>query len=342
MLFLAFLVVVTAVPDGATYNMAQVPATGLAQGVSLRIAVVTDKQEVLFDKANSPMEPLLGDILSVVDSNGERLPYLGAVARRSEAFTATVTIPAADELVNIIDLTDSYDIQEHSNYTVTYESASTMVVVGELIPTVKERDGKPHPPPRHNQKFACNPTSHRCEFAFDIGTDYASCEKICGGPAPQSGCSSTQVSQTSSAESQAGTQISRARSSLSQGSTNLYSTWFGAYSSSNLNTLSSDFSAMGSALTKSRYTCNGASCSNNVYAYVFPSDSSQTIYLCNVFWQLPQERAETIVHELSHFTRLAGTNDYTYGRSSCQSLARSNPRNAIRNADNQCYFGADA
>lgn len=99
---------------------------------------------------------------------------------------------------------------------------------------------------------------------------------------------------------------------------------------------------MGSALTKSRYTCNGASCSNNVYAYVFPSDSSQTIYLCNVFWQLPQERAETIVHELSHFTRLAGTNDYTYGRSSCQSLARSNPRNAIRNADNQCYFGADA
>lgn len=176
-----------------------------------------------------------------------------------------------------------------------------------------------------------------------VGThNYKSCEEACGNPGPQSGCSSTQTSQINSAQSSASTQISRARSVLNQGSTNLYSTWFGSYSSNNYNRVVGDFSAMSSSLTKSRYACDGSSCSPNVYAYVFPSDTSQTIYVCGVFWSIPSERAETIVHELSHFSRIAGTNDYTYGRSSCQSLARSNPANAIRNADNQCYFGADA
>ncbi len=46
----------------------------------------------------------------------------------------------------------------------------------------------------------------------------------------------------------------------------------------------------------------------------------------------------TIVHETSHFTVVAGTNDYAYGQSACKTLAKSNPSRAIMNADNHEYF----
>ncbi|KAG8741424.1 hypothetical protein FRC10_002871 [Ceratobasidium sp. 414] len=44
-------------------------------------------------------------------------------------------------------------------------------------------------------------------------------------------------------------------------------------------------------------------------------------------------RADTIIHEGTHFTQVLGTDDYTYGQSSCLSLAKSNPTNAVYNAE---------
>jgi peptidyl-Lys metalloendopeptidase len=319
---------------------------GLSNGVLVKFTASNPAKEAYeLNKANTPMEGLLGDILTVSDGvTGEALPYLGAMARRSHTILNTEVIPADGEISKLVDLTDSYDLKEFKNYTVAYGGDSIVVDVGELVPTVKERDGKPHPTPKRNQKFSCNTALQRCEYSMDVGTDYKSCETACkdAPPTPQMSCSSTQTSQINTAQSQAVTQISRGRSVLSGGSSSLYTTWFGSYSTTNHNRVTGDFAAMAGAATKSRYSCTGSSCSSNVYAYVFPSDSTQTIYVCGVFWSVPSERAETIVHELSHFSRIAGTNDYTYGRSSCQSLARSNPTNAIRNADNQCYFGADA
>ena len=40
----------------------------------------------------------------------------------------------------------------------------------------------------------------------------------------------------------------------------------------------------------------------------------------------------------SHFTQNAGTEDYVYGQTSAKSLAKSNPSEAIFNADNHEYF----
>ena len=41
----------------------------------------------------------------------------------------------------------------------------------------------------------------------------------------------------------------------------------------------------------------------------------------------------------SHFTKNAGTQDYVYGQTDAKSLAKSNPNEAIMNADNHevCY-----
>jgi len=93
-----------------------------------------------------------------------------------------------------------------------------------------------------------------------------------------------------------------------------------------------------------RVDCAGSSCSANTYAYVFPSDSTFTVYVCGAFWNaspntcVADSRPGTIIHELSHFTPVAATQDIAYGQSACLNLATSNPANAIRNADSHEYL----
>jgi peptidyl-Lys metalloendopeptidase len=47
----------------------------------------------------------------------------------------------------------------------------------------------------------------------------------------------------------------------------------------------------------------------------------------------------TLVHEMSHFTVVAGTDDWAYGQAAAGALAGSNPDRAIDNADSHEYFG---
>lgn len=80
------------------------------------------------------------------------------------------------------------------------------------------------------------------------------------------------------------------------------------------------------------------------WAYVYPGDySNHKIYLCGKFWLSPQEdgwdtKWGVVLHELSHFDDIRGTEDHTYGLSSCRTLAATNPSYAIDNADNYEYF----
>eukprot|EP01095_Lingulamoeba_sp_RSL-Kostka_P003480 TRINITY_DN14452_c0_g1_i1.p1 TRINITY_DN14452_c0_g1~~TRINITY_DN14452_c0_g1_i1.p1 ORF type:complete len:326 (+),score=94.99 TRINITY_DN14452_c0_g1_i1:1113-2090(+) len=85
--------------------------------------------------------------------------------------------------------------------------------------------------------------------------------------------------------------------------------------------------------------CYPSGCSLYVYAYVYPSDPSYTVYLCNLFFTIADEQTQTIIHESSHFTKLCGSQDYAYGVAECKALAVSNPNKAQNNADNIGYFG---
>jgi len=93
-----------------------------------------------------------------------------------------------------------------------------------------------------------------------------------------------------------------------------------------------------------RVDCKGSSCSANVYAYVYPNDSAYNVYVCNQFWLASgvdcrtDSRPGTLIHEISHFTPVAATQDIQYGTTGCQSLAKSNPANAIKNADSHEYL----
>ncbi|KAF7307716.1 Peptidyl-Lys metalloendopeptidase [Mycena kentingensis (nom. inval.)] len=162
-----------------------------------------------------------------------------------------------------------------------------------------------------------------------------------GKRATYNGCSSSRQTALASAATSAQTYASGAVTYLTAAtsSTTRYTTWFGTWTSSRRSTVLSHYTNIANqGYTSYTYDCT---CTDSSYAYVYPDDFG-TIYLCNAFWSAPNtgtdSRAGTLIHESTHFTRLAGTDDYAYGQSAAKSLAISNPSNAIFNADSHEYF----
>ncbi|GEK10276.1 peptidase M35 [Pseudoalteromonas sp. SCSIO 43201] len=119
-----------------------------------------------------------------------------------------------------------------------------------------------------------------------------------------------------------------------------YNTWFGSATSSRYATVKANFNAINDAIDNQDLTFD-CSCNQSYFAYVYPNQPYK-IYLCRAFWNANElgtdSRAGTIVHELSHFNVVAGTDDIVYGQSGAKSLAISNPSQAIQNADSHEYF----
>jgi len=69
-------------------------------------------------------------------------------------------------------------------------------------------------------------------------------------------------------------------------------------------------------------------------AFVEGDKTTNTINVCPAFWKLPvyggfNTQVGTFVHELSHFKRIAGTIDISYGVSGCQVLATNAPQSLV-------------
>ncbi len=120
-----------------------------------------------------------------------------------------------------------------------------------------------------------------------------------------------------------------------------YSTWFGAYTATRFNRVLSNFVAIGDALENEQIKFDCGCAESGVYAYVY-SSRPYDVFLCPAFRAASiggtDSRAGTIVHELSHFTILADTDDHVYSQRGAQSLASTDPDNAISNADSHEYF----
>ena len=122
-----------------------------------------------------------------------------------------------------------------------------------------------------------------------------------------------------------------------------YTMWFGSYLSSRYTTVSTHFNAIQEATANKalKFSCGSSRCGRNTFAFVY-SDSPYEVFLCPAFWGAEltgtDSRAGTIIHELSHFTILGGTDDHQYGQSSAKQLGATDPNKAINNADSHEYF----
>lgn len=122
-----------------------------------------------------------------------------------------------------------------------------------------------------------------------------------------------------------------------------YTTWFGSYLSSRYTTVSTHFNAIQDATANKalKFSCGSPRCGRTTFAFVY-SGSPYEVFLCPQFWEAEltgtDSRAGTIIHELSHFTILGGTDDHQYGQSSAKQLGATDPNKAINNADSHEFF----
>lgn len=78
------------------------------------------------------------------------------------------------------------------------------------------------------------------------------------------------------------------------------------------------------------------------FAWVAPGDTSHNVTLSEAYNNAPltgtDSKAGTMIHELSHFSDVAGTDDHAYGLEEAKNLAKKNKTKAATNADNFEYY----
>jgi len=87
---------------------------------------------------------------------------------------------------------------------------------------------------------------------------------------------------------------------------------------------------------------------NGTFAYVYPDDKDHNIHIGPAYENAKvtgvDSKADTLIHEMSHFNDIGATQDYSnggktfYGVRNCQILAKTNPAMAQTNADNFSYY----
>jgi peptidyl-Lys metalloendopeptidase len=268
--------------------------------------------------------------LFAVMRDGEPVAYLGAHYKRPPATEKDyISLKSGESISHIVNLADYYDLSQSGQYEVFYAVAS-FDLFDEKANALKFRDSL---------------VSEKITLSVE---GRASKVRPTQPPTPPPGgtafnaCTADQQSQLHSARNQAKVYANESRDYLysHNSGTPRYLEWFGAYSSGRYSTVTNNFTAIANAMTNAGITFD-CRCRQNYYAYVYPNQP-YNIYLCRVFWQAPlagtDSKAGTLIHEMSHFNVVAGTDDVVYGQAAARNLADTNPNAAITNADSHEYF----
>jgi peptidyl-Lys metalloendopeptidase len=285
-----------------------------------------------------------------VTRDGAPVAYLGALVKRGALTPADFArIDAGDSLEFSVELSALYDFSASGVYQIQYDVESVPTLRGRVATTsalqsrAESRDlasnaiavtitGDPAAAARRSAGEAAT-------RAPDVAPEYAASVSFVG-------CSNTRTTQVQSALTSAEAYAANSLAYLNAGTRgSRYTTWFGTYNSSRYSKVRGNFSKISGAVSTQPLVFDCGTCPGteyaDAYAYVYSSQPYR-VYLCNAFWAAPStgtdSKAGTIIHEVSHFTVVAGTSDYAYGQSAARALAISSPSRAIRNADSHEYF----
>ena len=268
--------------------------------------------------------------LFVVTRDGVAASYVGAIYKRPEPKNDDyVMLKAGESLARDVNLGAYYDLSATGNYAVRYEVAAANLYSEKAADQAKAVDS-----------LKSNELNLWIE-GRQVAAPAAITPEAVTGSTSFSKCTTSQQSTLGSARNQASLYSADALSYLNankQGAR--YTTWFGVYNSSRYNTATNHFSKISNAMDTAAVTFD-CGCKKKYYAYVYPTQP-YTIYLCSVFWTAKltgtDSQAGTLIHEMSHFNVVAGTDDFVYGQAGAKNLAITNPDNAVNNADNHEYF----
>jgi len=268
-----------------------------------------------------------------VTRNGVPVEYMGPLVKRAEPTAGDLLwLQPGEQLTIPVELSGTYDMSAGGDFNVRYR-ASSVHLFSDAQGRVESLASRPLVLSVETRAYS--------NVRAVAGDGYKAAGA--GGVTYTGRCSLSQQSALLDAVSAASTMSGGALSYLtgnSPSATARYTTWFGAFSSSGWTTAKTHFSAISNAFDTKPITLD-CGCKKSYYAYVYPTQPYK-IYVCKAFWTAPltgtDSKGGTLVHEMSHFTVTASTDDWAYGQSAAKSLALSDPAKALDNADSHEYF----
>ena len=316
-----------AVPDAVAADLAvsisgPAATVGSKDGVMVTVTLTNvSGRRVRVLERQTAVRGLKEDLFHIV-RDGAAVAYLGRHYKWAEPQASDyLVLERGGSVSATVDLSTAYDFSMSGTYAVhmvPYGVERDEVSPQVVSSAVQVRaEGRP---------FVVPSTGGKVELSASLTT---------------TGCSSTRISQLTTAYASARSMSSAALSYLTNttpAATARYTTWFGTFSSTGWSTVKSHFTAITQQLANEVADCT---CTDSAYAYVYPTQPYK-IYLCGAFWPAPNvgtdSKAGTLIHEMSHFNVVAGTDDWAYGQTACKRLAKSNVTRARDNADSHEYF----
>lgn len=269
-----------------------------------------------------------------VRRDGQRVPYLGRRIKRPPPGPGDyLTLGPGSTLAETVELSSLYDMRVTGSYTIRYASPA---FPGDAVGLQAVNDELVSAPAQVFVEGPLPPGSHLPpQPGLAAATPGLATSK----------CSNAQQEQLASAFAAGRAMAADSQQYMQRGTIGArYLAWFGEPDGARQASVAARVAAIRDAFENQAVEID-CSCTAAYYAYVYPAQPYR-IYVCKAFWQAANtgtdSRGGTLLHELSHFDVVAGTDDYVYGHSGAQALARSNPARAIANADSYEYFGENS
>ena len=263
-----------------------------------------------------------------VSREGQPADYLGALVKRMalSADDATVLQPGESMTVNY-ELSSVFNLAQGGVFEVAFSGSAKHAIAGQTLSSDAISLAVEADPHRDLMSAIDHSKAAGAGGISYSGTKCTASRK------------SALVTALTNAEAYAGAAVSYLSGTPT--ATTRYTTWFGALSTANWNTVKAHFTNIRAVYNTQPIVFDCGCTKKNTYAYVYPAQPYK-IYLCGAFWSAPatgtDSKAGTLVHETSHFTVVAGTQDYAYGQTLAKNLALTNPAQAVMNADSHEYF----
>jgi peptidyl-Lys metalloendopeptidase len=289
-------------------------------------------------KWHTPFGEEIEESLFEVTRDGVKVPYLGAHYKRAAPTAKDYFLLKAGQSYNVsVELSALYDMSITGDYVIRYRTASL-----NLFSKRFDANGR---------AIAEQSMGEIASPALSVWIDGRQARgTLTLSAAPQATtaslsfnkCTASQSATITTALDAGLTMVTDGGNYLGAGKTgSRYTHWFGSNDATRYATVKAHFVALKDAFANKPVTVD-CGCKKTYYAYVFPNQP-YTIYVCKAFWSAPMtgtdSKGGTLVHEMSHFTAVAGTDDWVYGQAGAASLAVSDPAKAIDNADTHEYFG---
>lgn len=337
------------IADLAISLSAEKPIIVGEQDIFVRVRISNETNEAIFvPQLQLPQSEFSTPLFSIVAADGRAAPYVGAMVKWApEALKKSVKFAPNTHRDYLVELSKSYLFRSGA-YRIEYvgigfpptgtktdtQAPSRKKLSSPIIITVQDRASiNLNEVPRSvlgENKVPPDPANDRLTPKLSIAYSFCSARQI----------KSVRTAATA-ALAYAKNSYSYLRSKTPASATARYLTWFGYPENLYWLTAYDHFSRIYAALYFETISFDCSCNADGVFAYVY-RDDPYNIYLCNSFWSAPTKgtdsKAGTIIHEMSHFSILGGTEDWVYGQSDARSLARSYPDYAVTNADNHEYF----